>query len=283
MDINFERLIELSYEIEGLLLLAQQKGDNTPLQLWQLISSKAQEIHEATYHPEKPAQETSESVVLSSNMPEELPSPDINPQALDMQAIETTGQTPEIEISTENNQAQPAFSDNYNSELEIEESAGTAEEVPIHSNINSDDSDITDSSRNFPDQTEPIIDDIDDNSETYQSFENEKIYINGLQSDLCDDCENDDSESKPLTLDEKLAREQTRNLKKAFSLNDRFRFRRELFGNSDSEFADAINMVEAMESLTEANEYFYDDLQWDPENPEVIDFMQIITKHFQSR
>ncbi len=38
-----------------------------------------------------------------------------------------------------------------------------------------------------------------------------------------------------------------------------------------------------MATLSEATEYFYEDLEWDPENAEVIDFMQIITKHFQGR
>ncbi len=93
----------------------------------------------------------------------------------------------------------------------------------------------------------------------------------------------DTDNEEPIRLDEKLARENSRNLRKAFSLNDMFRFRRELFGNSATEMTDTLNLVEAMSSLSEANDYFYNDLEWDASNPEVQDFMDIIAKHFSGR
>lgn len=70
--------------------------------------------------------------------------------------------------------------------------------------------------------------------------------------------------------------------KPAFCLNDRFRFRRELFANSDAEFSSAMNMIAAMESYEEAEEYFIDQLGWDMENQEVVDFMEIIRGYFES-
>lgn len=84
----------------------------------------------------------------------------------------------------------------------------------------------------------------------------------------------------PITMDVKLAQQNSKDLKKAFTLNDRFRFKRELFGNSDNDFVDAINLVSAMQSLTEAEEYFYEDLGWDSESDEVQEFMSIIINHF---
>ena len=51
----------------------------------------------------------------------------------------------------------------------------------------------------------------------------------------------------------------SRDLRKAFSLNDRFRYRRELFGNSDVEMNDTLNLVETMHSYSEAEEFFYGD------------------------
>lgn len=74
----------------------------------------------------------------------------------------------------------------------------------------------------------------------------------------------------------------SRDLRKAFTLNDKFLFRRELFGGSDSEFSDTIDLLSAMHSLDEAREYLFDDLQWDPKNEVVKDFMAIITNHFRS-
>lgn len=84
----------------------------------------------------------------------------------------------------------------------------------------------------------------------------------------------------PITVDVKLAQQNSKDLKKAFTINDRFRFKRELFGNSDNDFVDAINLVSAMQSLTEAEEYFYEDLGWDSESEEVQEFMSIIINHF---
>ncbi|MCM1518404.1 MAG: hypothetical protein NC117_07170 [Pseudoflavonifractor sp.] len=71
-------------------------------------------------------------------------------------------------------------------------------------------------------------------------------------------------------------------LRRSFTINDKFRFRRELFGNSETEFADTLNLVSAMGSLSEAEDYFYGDLEWDADNEEVKDFMDVISRYFNS-
>ena len=83
-----------------------------------------------------------------------------------------------------------------------------------------------------------------------------------------------------LRVDEKLQRTLSKDLRKAFSVNDRFRFRRELFGNSEADFVDAINMIESMHSYDEAREYFLDDLGWDEDVAEVSEFLAIVRHHF---
>lgn len=67
-----------------------------------------------------------------------------------------------------------------------------------------------------------------------------------------------------------------------FSINDRYRYRRELFGGNDAAFSDALSRVAAMDSYDEAEGYFLDDCQWDPERPEVVDFMGVLRKYFES-
>jgi len=67
----------------------------------------------------------------------------------------------------------------------------------------------------------------------------------------------------------------------AFTLNDKFRFRRELFGNNDIEFADAVNVISAMNNLPEAEDYLYNDLCWDSSNEDVQAFMAILTEYFK--
>lgn len=94
---------------------------------------------------------------------------------------------------------------------------------------------------------------------------------------------NTEEPSATMTVDTLLQRNMSRDLKKAFTINDHFRFRRELFSNSDVEMNDALNLVEAMQSYDEAEEYFYDTLKWDKQSPDVIDFMAIICNHFYSK
>ncbi len=65
-----------------------------------------------------------------------------------------------------------------------------------------------------------------------------------------------------------------------FTLNDKFRFRRELFGNSDIDMNEALDVVNAMSSRDEVEDYFYNDLCWDPANEDVKDFMRIVTAKF---
>ncbi len=83
-----------------------------------------------------------------------------------------------------------------------------------------------------------------------------------------------------LTLDEKLARERAADISKAFTLNDRFRFRRELFRNSDDEFRETLEAIGSMADMDEAEDYFFNDLCWDSSDPVVKEFMAIVAKHF---
>lgn len=103
----------------------------------------------------------------------------------------------------------------------------------------------------------------DDEEETFEEFEEES-----------------EEDEEPIKLDEALQRSLSKDLSRAFSLNDRFRYRRELFSNSEVEMRNTLNIVEAMQSFAEAEDYFYGDLEWDSESPEVKDFMVIIKNHF---
>lgn len=106
------------------------------------------------------------------------------------------------------------------------------------------------------------VESADDEEETFEGFEEEP------------------EEDEPIKLDEALQRSLSKDLSRAFSLNDRFRYRRELFSNSEVEMRNTLNIVEAMQSYAEAEDYFYGDLEWDSESPEVKDFMVIIKNHF---
>lgn len=91
--------------------------------------------------------------------------------------------------------------------------------------------------------------------------------------------ETEDAEPS-MTLDEKLSRQRAQNIFKAFTLNDKFRFRRELFRNSQDEFDETLNVIATMSDFDEAEEYFYNDLCWDPDSDDVKEFMAIVRRHF---
>lgn len=65
-----------------------------------------------------------------------------------------------------------------------------------------------------------------------------------------------------------------------FCLNDRFRFRRVIFGGSEAEFNSTMEYVATLPSLSLAEDYFYGDMALDPEDPDVVDFMEVIKNYF---
>lgn len=66
-----------------------------------------------------------------------------------------------------------------------------------------------------------------------------------------------------------------------FTLNDRFRFKRELFGNSDEVFNKTLSNVAMFDSYEEAENYFLSDLQWNAERGEVKEFLDILRKYYK--
>ena len=79
---------------------------------------------------------------------------------------------------------------------------------------------------------------------------------------------------------EMLSRREARNLRKAFTLNDKFRFRRELFGNNDELFGQTLDTLQQMSSYQQAVEYLEHNMGWDVKNEDVADFLSIIKNHF---
>ena len=67
-------------------------------------------------------------------------------------------------------------------------------------------------------------------------------------------------------------------LKSAFSLNDRFLYARELFGGNMKTFDSAVDFIEGVDDYALIEEYFFNELGWDPENANVGAFMEIIRK-----
>ena len=277
MDNAIKDIIDKTLELEGLLLLAQSRaGSELEASVNRLIVSKKDEV----------------AKLIDAAFGGE-PKCDVEPQPIAMPIVEaaTVEEIAETIEPEENFIAEPV---EESIEKSVEEPSEEPEPLenfipePIEMPVEPPVSDIFDDSHLEPieepqpidvptPEDKPIFDDapIDDEEapldDEYEDDEEE------------DDDEVLDDDDEALTLDEALQRSMSRDLRKAFSLNDRFRYRRELFGNSDVEMNDTLNLVETMHSYSEAEEFFYGDLEWDSESPEVKDFMAVIRNHFYNK
>ena len=281
MDNAIKDIIDKTLELEGLLLLAQSRaGSELEASVNRLIVSKKDEV----------------AKLIDAAFGGE-PKCDVEPQPIVMPIVEaaTVEEIAETIEPEENFIAEPV-------EEPVEESIEKSVEEP---------SEEPEPLENFIPEpiempVEPPVSDIFDDSHLEQIEEPQPIDVPTpedkpifddtpldeedapLDEEYEDDEEEDDDEvldddDEALTLDEALQRSMSRDLRKAFSLNDRFRYRRELFGNSDVEMNDTLNLVETMHSYSEAEEFFYGDLEWDSESPEVKDFMAVIRNHFYNK
>ena len=281
MDNAIKDIIDKTLELEGLLLLAQSRaGSELEASVNRLIVSKKDEV----------------AKLIDAAFGGE-PKCDVEPQPIVMPIVEaaTVEEIAETIEPEENFIAEPVEEPVEESiEKSVEEPSEELEPLenfipePIEMPVEPPVSDIFDDSHLEPiEEPQPI---------EVPAAEDKPIFDDApideedapLDDEYEDDEEEDDDEvldddDEALTLDEALQRSMSRDLRKAFSLNDRFRYRRELFGNSDVEMNDTLNLVETMHSFSEAEDFFYGDLEWDKEAPEVIDFMNVIRNHFYNR
>lgn len=83
------------------------------------------------------------------------------------------------------------------------------------------------------------------------------------------------------SLSDVLEKRNLSDFRKAFSLNDRFRFRRELFDGDEIRMIQAINDLNELHTYEESIAYLNDELRWNVEDPAVADFLKLIEKRFK--
>jgi len=277
MDNAIKDIIDKTLELEGLLLLAQSRaGSELEASVNRLIVSKKDEVAKLI------------DVAFGGE-----PECEVEPQPIVMPIDETEA---DEEVAEEAETEEEPIAEPVEKPIDepVEKPAverGPLENFipePIEMPVEPPVSDIFDDSHLEPieepqpidvptPEDKPIFDDTpldEEDAPLDEEYEDD-------EDDDDDEALDDDDEA--LTLDEALQRSMSRDLRKAFSLNDRFRYRRELFGNSDVEMNDTLNLVETMHSYSEAEEFFYGDLEWDSESPEVKDFMAVIRNHFYNK
>lgn len=252
MKTDIRKMIAEAYELEGLLLLADNRGADTPEYVFTAIGEKLDRLQMLLGEREgDEGEETQEDACMVENDVADAGSEEPVVDAPESEESEPEPEEDVAEVTAEqvadgeyDNEQEPMVELVLDDEPTAEPTAEPDAETP-----------------NVADETEDV--EAEDNIE-------EETEANEKASD----------DSGPLRLDEKLQRSRSKDLKSAFSLNDTFRFRRELFGNSAAEMTDALHMVEAMHSFDEAEDYFYGDLGWDRESDDVKEFMAIIKNHF---
>ena len=88
------------------------------------------------------------------------------------------------------------------------------------------------------------------------------------------------NERTRLFLNDLLEKNNLSDFRKAFSLNDRFRFRRELFGGDEERMNKAINELNELHSYEDSISYLNDELKWNIEDEAVADFIKLLEKRF---
>ena len=249
MDNSLETLLKQVLELEGLLLIAEKRGDDVPNLVIDMIKQKAAAIGEmagvaASDNKQGidalPDDEPDDDITVEFVDDEDAPSAD---EPVEAESSAPVAAEPEPVVAPEPSVVQPEPAPEPTPVSEPE-STPVSEPEPVEAPT-------------------PAPEEVEPEAET-EEFE-------------------PDPDDQPLTLDEAFHRDMTKDLRQAFSLNDRYRYRRELFGNSDSVMNETLNLIEAMHSFDEAEDYFYNDLQWEHDSPEVADFMVIIKNHFWNK
>lgn len=88
------------------------------------------------------------------------------------------------------------------------------------------------------------------------------------------------TEKQGVFLSDILEKKNLSDFRKAFSLNDRFRFRRELFGGDEARMNKAITDLNDIHSYEESVTYLNNVLKWNIEDEAVADFIKLLEKRF---
>ncbi|MDH6312828.1 HPt (histidine-containing phosphotransfer) domain-containing protein [Parabacteroides sp. PFB2-10] len=89
-----------------------------------------------------------------------------------------------------------------------------------------------------------------------------------------------EKERAAVSLNDLLGKKSLTDLKKSFSLNDHFRFRRELFGGDELKMNLAIADLNKLQTYEDSVLYLQEHLMWDIDAPAVAEFLSFIEKRF---
>lgn len=250
-------MLEKAIEIEGILRIIRD-GDPLP-ETYKLLTDKIEHLasEAASFVAESAPQASEEETAIEETQeadfimtpPEEVPEPP---------KVDFTAPDPKNEKSlTIQNES-------------IDDISATSAD-PIELDIDLEDED--DIILSFDDMTEP----------TPASEEEKHLYeATSTVNSVAPEKENLIPEDiQPENHDEKPEPKRQVKLRSAFSLNDRFMYARELFNGNMKMFDSTLGFLEGITDFSLIEEYFYSELEWNPENPNVAAFMDTLRPNFK--
>lgn len=88
------------------------------------------------------------------------------------------------------------------------------------------------------------------------------------------------SAKNDMRVEELISQKNAVDLKRAFTLNDKFRFRKSLFNHDDAAFTEALERIAEQPTFEAACEFVKKNFRWDLSDPDVEYFMSVIEPHF---
>lgn len=236
---RYNSVLSLALEIEGLTVLLQRRGDLINPEIHSILENKVAELYQLVIESK---------IKIDSNQ-------DIQP-VQEFTSNEVSHSNKESKID---NPTSDPIQTVQEQEISVEEVEAAVEDT-VRETEEKDLSDIA----------EAVMIEQEEDSIPAIEIESQK--------------EDEPTEESPEILKEhKINKEtelqqqsETIDLLKIFTLNDRFRFRRELFNGKDEDLKSALNDISRMTSPDEIKEYLEDDLCLDMENPEVQAFYEVV-------
>ncbi|MDE6268008.1 MAG: hypothetical protein K2M04_02880 [Muribaculaceae bacterium] len=261
-DIN--HLLTTAYELEGLLTLARDRGNETPKRVYDQIKAKigilnaaitpASEAAAETAQTEataQPVESKQEAAYAETAVGEDKPNIETQkPEAPEAEAEEVTSEAEE-EVTATEDEAETESTETEEKEAESAETEEWEDSEPDPKD-GPEDLNRLDMQQAEEDEADSEATEADE-WESHHSEEVSEMKIDGAK------------------------------LRKYFTLNDRFRYRRELFGGSDVAYKAGIALIASMKSIDDVKHYLTFDLGLAADSQEVADFIELVTPYFQSK
>lgn len=257
---NIEKITRLNVELEGLLhVLAHRDSSAIREMLADKYSNFTQAFEELLEEMRNnPLEENAETL---HHVDEELTADEVKEQeAVEPEVEDETDAAAEAIERGEKADAEVPFESEAEAEpepdAEPEEQADSEEESPDEPVEEEDDKSL------FMDDEEDVFD------RTPEPADHETVRY--AEPEV----------SSELSVDEMLSRREATDLRRVFTLNDKFRFRRALFAQNDALFAEALEQLSELPTFADACSFVESQYGWSMSNPDVEDFLSIIKPHY---